>query len=151
MGKALVAVGSFLALCLLVLAAVVFFTRHEDRIAVDALLAERLSKAVVTASQENTPLDLRDVTDFDWDRVFVYPPGTPRTEISQALGFEFRGDLSYTAESSEVFVFTNNGAFVRFADYRGRNVWEGLQRPIAQLTANDAVFRVRDGVVRPAG
>jgi hypothetical protein len=151
MGKALVAVGSFLALCMLVLAAVVFFTRDEDRIAVDALLAERISKAVVTASQEGTPMDLRDLTPFDWDRVLVYPIGTPRSEVSRALGFEFKGDLSYTAESSEVFVFTNNRAFVRFADYRGRSVWRGLQRPIAELGANDAVFDVRDGVVTPAG
>jgi hypothetical protein len=151
MGKALLAIGSFLTLCLAVLAAVVFFTRHEDRIAVDALLAERLSKAVVTAEQEHTPLDLRDSTPFDWDRVIVYPPGTPRATVSQALGFEFKGDLNYTAESSEVFVFTNNRAFVRFADYRGRDVWQGLRRPIAELGANDAVFSVRGGVVTPQG
>jgi hypothetical protein len=151
MGKALLAVGSFLALCFLILAAVVFFTRHEDRIAVDALLAERLSRAVVVAGQDQVPLDLRDQTPFDWDRVIVYPPGTPRAQVSAALGFEFKGDLPYTAESSEVFVFTNNGAFVRFADYRGRARWVGLRRPIAELTANDAVFDVRNGVVSPAG
>ena len=100
------------------------------------------------AQQDGDVLDLRNLTDFDWDRVLVYPPGTPRSTVSEALGFPFKGDLPYTAESSEVFVFTNRGAFVRFADYRGRGQFVGLDRPTQWLTANDAVFRVRDGVAQ---
>jgi hypothetical protein len=58
--------------------------------------------------------------------------------------------LRYTAESSEILVFTNNGRFVRFADYRGRGRFEGLTVPFDYLTANDSVFRVRNGVIRLA-
>ena len=148
MGKALIAVGGFLAFCFLVFGGIVYVTRKEDRVAVDAQLAERISKGFVEAQQRHEPLDLRDLTPFDWDRVLVYRPGTRRADVSQALGFAFKGDLPYTAESSEVFVFTNRGAFVRFADYRGRGRFEGLARPFARLTANDAVFTVRDGVAR---
>ncbi len=151
MGKALLAVGSFLAICFLVFGGVVYFTRREDRIAVDSQLAESISKAFVEAEQRHQPLDLRTVTPFDWDRVLIYKPGTPRAAISKQLGFPFRGDLPYTAESSEVFVFTNRGAFVRFADYRGRGTFTGLQRPFDSLSANDAVFDIRDAVARPAG
>jgi hypothetical protein len=150
MGKALLAVGGFLAFCFLVFGGVVYFTRDEDTIAVDSILAESISKQFVESQQRNEPLDLRTLTPFDWDRVLIYVPGTPRADVSRRLGFDFKGDLPYTAESSEVFVFTNRGAFVRFADYRGRGRFEGLQRPFESLTANDAVFRVRDGVARLA-
>jgi hypothetical protein len=148
MGKALLAVGGFLACCFLVFGGVVYFTRDEDTVAVDAQLAEAISKGFVEAQQRREPLDLRTLTEFDWDRVLVYRPGAKRDDVSRALGFDFKGDLPYTAESSEVFVFTNRGGFVRFADYRGRGRFEGLRRPFASLTANDAVFTVRDGVAR---
>jgi hypothetical protein len=146
MGKALLAVGGFLAFCFLVFGGVVYVTRKEDRIAVDSQLAEAISKAFVEAAQRHEPLDLRTLTPFDWDQVLIYPPGTPRAQVSQQLGFAFKGDLPYTAESSEVFVFTNRGAFVRFADYRGLGRFAGLRRPFESLTANDAVWNVRDSV-----
>jgi hypothetical protein len=147
MGKALVAVGAFLVVCFLVFGGVVYFNRHENRIAVDSILAQEMGKAVVEADQEHTTFDLRDVTPFDWDRVVIYDVGTPRRQVSRALGFTFMGDLPYTAESSEVFVFTDNGRFVRFADYRGRGHFVGLHHPITVLAANDAVFRVHDGAI----
>jgi hypothetical protein len=146
MGKALLAVGGFLACCFLVFGGVVYLTRKEDRIAVDAQLAEAISKGFVEAEQKGEPLDLRTLTPFDWDRVLIYQPDTPRAEISKQLGFDFKGHLPYTAESSEVFVFTNRGSFVRFADYRGRGRFVGLDRPFTSLTADDAVFNVRDAV-----
>ncbi len=149
MGKALIAVGTFLALCFAVFGGVVYFTRDEDTIAVDSGLSERISRAVVEADQGDRPLDLRSVVPFDFDQVLIFEPGEPRAAISRELGFEFLGELRYTAESSEIFVFSNRGGFVRFADYRGRGRFEGLERPFARLTANDAVFEVDDGVVRP--
>jgi hypothetical protein len=150
MGKALAAVGTFLVLCIAVLAGVSYFARDESRIAVDSVLAAKLSKEFVAADQEGSVLDLKTVTDFDWDRVLIYPPGTRATTVDRALGFEFTGDLPYTAESSEVLVFTNKGKFVRFADYRGRGRFEGLQRPTMSLTADEAVFQVHDGIARLA-
>jgi len=149
MGKALIAVGTFLSLCFLVFGGVVYLTRDEDTFAVDAQLSEAISRAVAEAEQRGEIVDLRTLADFDFDRVLVYAPGTPRDQVSAALGFEFQGDLRYTAESSEVFVFTNRGRFVRFADYRGRGRFEGLQRPLDYLPAGEAIFRVRDGVARP--
>lgn len=92
-------------------------------------------------------MDLRAVTGFDFDEVLIFDRDTPRAAVSEELGFTFKGELLYTAESTELFVFTNNRAFVRFADYRGRARFEGLTRPFTTLSAGEAVFRVRDGVV----
>lgn len=147
MGKALIAVGTLLALFMIVFGSVVYFTRDEDTYAVDAELSEDLSQALTEAGRSGDPVDLRIVAGFDFDQVLVFDRKTPRDAISEELGFEFKGELRYTAESTEFFVFTNNGRFTRFADYRGRGRFEGLSRPFTTLTANDAVFRVRDGVV----
>lgn len=149
MGKALIAVGTFLSICFLIFGGVVYFNRHENRYAVDAQLSERLTKAVAEAQARGEDVDLRILADFDFDRVLIYDPGTPRSAVSRVLGFDFKGDLRYTAESSEIFVFTNRGKFVRFADYRGRGRFAGIQRPIAYLSANAAVFKVQDLVATP--
>jgi hypothetical protein len=150
MGKALIAVGTFLAICFAIFGGVVYLNRDEDTYAVDSALSERLSKAVAEAGQNREDVDLRVLAGFDFDRVLIFPPDTPRADVSEALGFEFKGELRYTAESSEFFVFTNNGRFVRFADYRGRGRFEGLDEPFTELGAADAVFSVRGGVARPA-
>ena len=151
MGKALTAVSALLVFFFAVFGAVVYFTRDEDTYAVDAALSERISRAVAEAEERGELVDLRALTDFDFDQVLIFDPRTPRDAISAQLGFEFKGELRYDAESSEFFVFTNRGAFVRFADYRGRGRFEGLEDPFTLLDANDAVFAVRDGVARPAG
>lgn len=147
MGKALIAVGTVLAIFMTIFGGVVYLTRDEDTYAVDSALAERLSKAVTSAAQTGDPVDLRVVAGFDFDEVLIFPPETPRAQVSKQLGFAFKGELRYTAESSEFLVFTNNRRFVRFADFRGRAVFKGLSTPFQSLTANDAVFKVKDGVV----
>ncbi len=147
MGKALIAVGTVLALFMIVFGGVVYVTRDEDTYAVDSELSEAISKAVVEAGQTGDPVDLRAIAGFDFDEVLIFDRKTPRAAISKQLGFTFKGELRYTAESTELFVFTNNRRFARFADYRGRARFADLTRPFTSLTANDAVFRVRDGVV----
>ena len=119
----------------------------KTRNSVDSALAERLSKAVTTSSQDGDPIDLRIVAGFDFDEVLIFPPDTPRAAVSKRLGFTFKGELRYSVESSEFLVFTNNRRFVRFADYRGRLPFTGLKTPFQSLTANDAVFKVRNGLV----
>jgi hypothetical protein len=149
MGRALVAVGGALLLCFVVLGAVVFLTRDEDTIAVDAVLAERLGRAVTEADQRGEDLELARLTPFPWDRVVVFKPRTPRAVVNRALGFEFEGDLPYDIESREVFAFVDEGRLARFADYRGRHEFEGLERPVDELTPQEAVFEVGDLVIRP--
>jgi hypothetical protein len=149
MGRALVAVGVALGLCFAVLGAVIYFTRDEDTVAVDAALAERITKAVALAEQRGETVDLAQLARFDWDRVIVFKPRTPKAVVDRALGFQFKGDLPYDAESSEVFAFVSDSRLARFADYRGRGAFEGLRRPVDELTPQQAVFEVRDLVARP--
>jgi hypothetical protein len=150
MGRALAAVGGLLVLCFAILGIVVYATRSEDRVAVDQVLAENLSRAFTLAGGGPDPVEVDVVTDFAWDELLVVEPDTSRAAIDHALGFVFKGDLPYDAESQELFIFVRDGGLARFADYRGRDRFDGLERPIARFTPGTAIFTVRDAVIRPA-
>ena len=151
MGRALLAVGTFLVLCIVALIVSVVLTRGEETYAVDNLLAESISREVATAEENSRRVDLAAVTDFEWDTLLLVAEGTSRERLEEALGTEFRGQLNYDVESSELFVFMRDGELVRFADYRGRGRFAGVERPIARLTPEEAVFEVSDLVARPVG
>lgn len=148
MGRALVAVGLALVLCFAAFGLVVYLTRVEDRIAVDNLLAEDLSRAIATAENENRGrVDLRVVADFDWDEVLLVAPRTTRDAISDQLGYEWKGDVNFGV--SETLIFLRGGQVERFADYRGSGVFEGFDRPFDRIPRAQAVLRVRTLTISP--
>ena len=149
MERALLAVGGLLMLCLLVIGGLVYLERSEDRVAVDAVLAEDFSRAVTLADGGSDPVAVDALTGFAWDRMLLVAEGTPREAISHALGSEFKGDLLYTAESKDTLVFARGSGLAAFADYRGPGRFDGVVRPIAQFTPATAVFRVRGMVITP--
>ncbi len=149
MGRALLAVGTFLVLCIAALIVSVVLTRGEETYAVDNLLAEGLSREIATAEQNSRRVDVAAVTDFEWDSLLLVAEDTPRARLEQALGSDFKGHLNYDVESRELFVFVRDGELVRFADYRGRGRFAGVEKPIARLTPDEAVFTVSDLVARP--
>ncbi len=148
MARALIAIGALLAVAFAVLAVVVLATREEDRVAVDDLLALELTRAI--GEGEGGEVDLRALADFRWDRVLVVAPGTSREAVSEALGSDYKGDLPF-GSSGQVFVFADGDALARFADYRGRATFTGFERPLQALARDEAVLRVEQGEVSPAG
>lgn len=151
MGRALLAVGTLLVLLIVVLIVSVVLTQEEETYAVDNLLAENLGREIATAENDNRRVDIAAITDFEWDTLLIVAEDTPRARLDEALGATFEGNLNYDVESSELFVFLRDGELVRFADYRGLGRFAGLERPIARLTPEEAVFEVRDLVARPVG
>ena len=145
MARALTAIGIALVLLIGGLGAAVYFTRDEDYIAVDNLLAEKLSKAIGTTRR----VDLARVAPFDWDRVLITERGLEPDRISQRLGYEWKGRNNSFAAGEPMFIFVRDGKVVRFADYRGEGRFEGFETPIAELPRTRAVLRVRDLVITP--
>jgi len=148
MARALIAVGAALALLIGGLALAVYLTRDEDNIQVDNLLSERFTREVATASAEGTELDLGQVAPFDWERVMVIAPGTPDAEISRALGYEWTGVLGFET-GEKLILLKRDGSVARFLDYRGNGRFGGVEKPIAELARDDAVFRVDRLVITP--
>ncbi len=148
MVRALIAVGVLLALAFAFLGAAVYFTRSEDRIAVDNLLAEDISREIGTAEERGGTVELALVADFAWTELLLVEQGTPRREISRALGSEWKGEE--TSQSDDLLIFLDGSRVERFADYRGEGRFEGVRRPIARFARADTVFEVRALVVRPS-
>jgi hypothetical protein len=150
MGKILFAVCAFLGCCIIGLGLVAYLNRDEETIAVDNLLAEDLTRRIQQAEGRNEgEVDLSTATDFAWDRVLIVAPDAPDGAIEEALGYPFRGDMNYTAESSGMFVFERAGRVARYADYRGQGTFEGFRKPVDERSADDAVLVVRDLVITP--
>ena len=145
--RALIAIGALLVLAFGILGAAVFFTRSEDRIAVDNLLAEDISREIGTAEERGGTVELALVADFAWTEFLLVERGTPRREISRALGSEWKGEDS---QADDLLIFLDGSRVERFADYRGEGRFEGVPRPIARFARDDAVFEVRALVVRPS-
>jgi hypothetical protein len=148
MTRALIAVGAGLVLLLAGLGLAVYFTRDEDYIAVDNLLAERITRAIGTAEQGDGRVDLRELAPFAWDHLLIAERGIEPGRISQRLGHPWKGRIGF--QTGDLLIFLRKGQVVRFADYRGEGRFAGFPRPFAELPRDQAVFRVRDLVVTPA-
>ncbi len=148
MGRALFAVGAALVLCFTVLGGAIYVTREEDRIAVDNLLAEDISRLIGTAEEERGGrADLASVARFGWDEVLLVAPGTPRDAISEELGYEWKGDATFGYTNT--LIFLDGGRVERFADYRGEGVFQGFERPFDTIPRERSVFRVHNLVISP--
>src|SRR5215212_754041 len=82
MARALTAVGALLTLAILGLALAVYLTREEDRIAVDNLLCEDITRAIGTAEDRGRDVDLGRIAKFDWDEVVIADRNASRAQIS---------------------------------------------------------------------
>ena len=149
MTRALIAIGALLAVAFAGLGLVVYLNREEDRVAVDNVLALELTRAIGVADQDGEDVDLTRLADGDWDRVLVAVPGTPREDVSEALGSPYKGDLPF-GRTGQLFVFARGSELVRFADYRGRATFTGFGRPLDVVPRDRAALAGRNGVVSPA-
>ena len=147
MARALAAVGAALVFLLLVLGVVVYLHRDEDAIAVDNLLAEAITREIATSAQRGADVDLADVTTFRWDHVLLAERSASRAAISKALGAPWKGDVAFG--TGDLLIFVRRGHVARYADYRGEGRFAGVPRPVARFAHDDAVFSVRDLVIRP--
>jgi hypothetical protein len=141
-------VGAALALFIAGFAAAVYFTRDEDTIAVDSLLAEDITRAVALARPpSDARVDLTRLARFEWDEVLVVAPGTPAHTISRRLGHPWKADVP--SQAGELLIFVRDGRVARFADYRGAGRFAGFATPIDALPRAHAVLRVRYLVISP--
>ncbi len=148
MGRVLGLVAAALVAMIALLSLAVYLTRDEDNLQGDNLLAERFTRAVALAGQGDGLVDLPALAPFEWDRVLIVAPDTPRAAISRRLGREWTG--IDTIDGGDVLIFLLGDDVVRFTDYRGNGRFEGFPRPFAELPRERAVFEVRSLVIRPS-
>ena len=147
MARALTAAGALLVLCLLILGLAVYLGRDEGKVAVDNLLAEDVTRAIGTAEDRGADVDLGQVANFKWDEVVLAERTATRAQITRELDRPWKGDLQFG--TGDLLIFLSGGKVARFADYRGEGRFEGVRRPFQRFRRDEAIFRVRNLVIRP--
>jgi hypothetical protein len=149
MTRALIAVGTALALLVGGLALVVYLNRDEDNIQIDNALSEDFTREVQLSEAKRADVDLGRLAPFEWDRALVVAPGTPSSVISRKLGYQWKGLKGLETGGETVILLKRDGQVARFFDYRGLGRFAGLPAPIAEIPRSRAVFRVSDLVITP--
>ena len=102
-------------------------------------LAERIRTEV---KRDSSVLNLKSVTDFEWDHVFVFGPYTPKSRIDETLGEKWRGSAAIESDDGiNLVVFTLNHRIVRYAEL-GRYIDFNLQPNTSGWSPQSANFRV---------
>jgi hypothetical protein len=148
MTRALIAVGTALALLIGGLSLAVVLGRDEGTMAVDNPLSERITRAIALAEPNGGGrVDLAALARFGWDEVLIVAPGTPPAAISERIGHTWKADDFPTGP---LLLFLDGDRVARFADYRGLGRFAGFRTPIDALPRARAVLLVRDLVISPA-
>ena len=74
-------------------------------------IAERLYSKC--GDKQPCRLPLKDVTDFEWEKVYVFPVGASLEEIDQTLGFHYK----QWEDVGEKIIFVSKGQVVYHEDY----------------------------------
>ena len=148
MGRVLALVAGALVFFIAALGLAVYFTRDEDNLQADNLLAENFTKAVTLAPQNDDRVVLPDLARFEWDRVLLVQPGTPRAEISRAAGPRVDRDRHRRRRRPAALPARRGGRAVRrlpgFEHVRRASSGRSRRSP-----REHATFAVRDRVIRP--
>ncbi|MFW6281929.1 MAG: hypothetical protein ACOC1O_03950 [bacterium] len=59
-------------------------------------------------NQNNCLISINEITDFKWDKMFVFKPGATLQEINEALGIKYKGK----PDIKHIIVFMNNDNIV---------------------------------------
>ncbi|MGC9454029.1 MAG: hypothetical protein ACP5HU_04120 [Phycisphaerae bacterium] len=95
---------------------------------------------------------MRDLTDFEWDGLYIFPPYTGHQEIENTLGYSWPPAEDSGIDMDDTFcllVFTHNKEVVAYVEYpieRGDFADVG---GTTKLSPDDAVFLVRMENGRP--
>jgi hypothetical protein len=109
---------------------------------------EPLSAAAKRAGRTHASFRLASVTDFDWDRVYVFPPYRSSEEIERELGFDWGGAGDSESTSNDAWyllVFVNGGQVTRAFDHEiAREDLACIADPFVEggLSRPEAVLRV---------
>jgi hypothetical protein len=118
-----------------------------------ALFACKLTPPIsVTGAVETTinkgstrVIKLAELTDFEWEKVFVFGPYTPDSTIEQSLGFPWSDAHKFSLSSSDSFwliVFTLNKQVVRVEQMSRRSTSFSTNTLNRGFSPSEAVFTI---------
>ena len=114
-----------------------------------AYLIDRLATQINEQRKTNSAtVRLKDVTDFEWDKIYVFPPYTTVKEIHTALGYDWEEATNTGIEmfdSYNLLVFTRLGKVVGYLKYPlNLGDFRGIYADRKQrgFTPEEAIFKI---------
>lgn len=83
----------------------------------DRKIADYIDESCKATEQESCVVDLNQITDFEWDRMFVFGGVTISEEISEAIGFDCACDA--VQDNYMRIVFLKDRKIVMESEYYG--------------------------------
>ena len=76
-----------------------------------------LEQSIQSAQKKDTEVDLNKLTDFKWDKAYLFPPYTDQASINEKLGFTFN-DPSDIKNRDDIYllIFVNEKKLAQYAD-----------------------------------
>ena len=101
-----------------------------------------LSERIKQQAQRDSSLSFRSVTDFEWDRLYIFQPYTTKSEIEQTLRTTWTGSMSIeSGKGINLLVFTKNQRVVRYAEL-SRDIDFVVPKTAKGWSPTDSVFPI---------
>ncbi|WP_437132196.1 hypothetical protein [Bacillus atrophaeus] len=112
---------------------------------------KELEESINSAFKENSveKIDLNSLTDFDWDKAYIFPPYTPQESINEQLGINFKDPSSIDyRDDIYLIVFVNHDKVVHYAEISREN--GDVSTPDDALTPSNATLKINRDVLKKA-
>jgi hypothetical protein len=117
---------------------------------------KRLADSVARkrGSKEEVTIKLKDLTDFKWDRVYIFPPYTALETIDSDLSFVWPRARSVHIDDRDdinLIIFTDNRQVVAHVEHpRSLGDLDGSYKREG-YSPDEAIFMVEEGPLQPDG
>lgn len=106
-------------------------------------LGSQLRKATTRPA---APINVAELTDFAWDRLFIFAPFTAHNDIHESLGFHWSGVATTNIHQSDVntlLVFVKDQRVLGWCEYPRVKADFSLVSSTTGYAPKDAVFNIR--------
>jgi hypothetical protein len=104
-------------------------------------------KELTETISNNSEINLQEITEFEWDKFYIFGPYTPDETFTKNLGFEWSGATSIGQDEYQVLVFVKNDKVVMssiFPRYEGGDFTVNLEDDNYVYSPSEAIFIKND-------
>ncbi len=103
-----------------------------------------LKEEIVSIPQSVETLNLKEVTPFEWDKVYSFSPYTPKDTIYETVGYKWDRIQETVNEGMNQIVFMKDGKVVCYIYGYPANIGYGITLSGETLSESAAVLQVED-------
>ncbi|MEK5440901.1 hypothetical protein [Fredinandcohnia sp. FSL W7-1320] len=106
-----------------------------------------LKEEIVSIPQSVETINLKEVTPFEWDKVYSFSPYTPKDTIYETVGYKWDRIQETVNEGMNQIVFMKDGKVVCYIYGYPANIGYGITLSGETLSESAAVLQVEDDLI----